>query len=111
MNGVDFTSDEAPDELSREPPRPGIGHVIQSIDGRAPTSVQHALRILSSYQPGENLELRIMRDRKRETLTVEMPEGTVGHLFEAPIVIPSVAPVAPIAPIAPRARIAIIEET
>jgi len=50
------------------------GDVIQSIDGREPKSVGHAMRILSSYQPGESLELRIMRDKRRQTLNIEMPD-------------------------------------
>ena len=32
------------------------GDVIQKIDGREPTSVRHALRILGSYQSGEKLQ-------------------------------------------------------
>ena len=44
------------------------GDVIQKIDGREPTSVRHALRILGSYQAGKSLELEIMRNKKRRTL-------------------------------------------
>jgi len=51
------------------------GDVIQSIDGREPTSVSHAMRILGSYQGGETLEIEIMRDRKRQTVSVEMPDN------------------------------------
>jgi C-terminal processing protease CtpA/Prc len=51
------------------------GDVIQSIDGREPKSVSHAMRILGSYQSGEELELQIMRDRKRQTLKIEMPDN------------------------------------
>jgi C-terminal processing protease CtpA/Prc len=40
------------------------GDVILSIDGRTPTSAQHAGRILRSYQPGEKVTLRVQRDRK-----------------------------------------------
>jgi membrane-associated protease RseP (regulator of RpoE activity) len=50
------------------------GDVIQSIDGREPKSVGHAMRILGSYQSGEELELQIMRDRKKQTLKIEMPD-------------------------------------
>ncbi len=50
------------------------GDVIQTIDGREPTSVGHAMRILSSYQAGEKLELGIMRDRRSQTLDIEMPD-------------------------------------
>jgi S1-C subfamily serine protease len=50
------------------------GDVIQQIDGREPTSVTHAMRILGSYQSGETLEIEIMRDKKRQTVSVEMPD-------------------------------------
>ncbi len=50
------------------------GDVIQKIDGREPTSVRHALRILGSYQAGESLKLEIMRNKKRRTLDVEIPD-------------------------------------
>ncbi|MEX2122337.1 MAG: PDZ domain-containing protein [Woeseia sp.] len=51
------------------------GDVIQHIDGREPTSVSHAMRILGSYQSGETLEIEIMRDKKRQTVSVEMPDN------------------------------------
>lgn len=54
------------------------GDVIQSIDGREPKSVHHAMRILGSYQSGEKLELKIMRDKKRAKISVEMPESSRG---------------------------------
>ncbi|MGI9201833.1 MAG: PDZ domain-containing protein [Woeseiaceae bacterium] len=57
------------------------GDVIQKIDGREPTSVRHALRILGSYQAGESLELEIMRDKKRKTLDVEIPDGLSSGLL------------------------------
>lgn len=50
------------------------GDVIQSIDGREPSSISHAMRILASYQPGETLKLEIMRDKRRKTLDVTLPE-------------------------------------
>lgn len=50
------------------------GDVIMSIDDREPTSVGHAMRILASYQPGESLELKIMRDKRRQTLNIELPD-------------------------------------
>lgn len=50
------------------------GDVILSIDGREPTSGTHATRILRSYQPGEKLMLRIMRDRKAQNVEVALPE-------------------------------------
>ena len=49
------------------------GDVIQSIDGREPKDVRHAMRILSSYQGGETLQLGIMRNKKKRTLEIEIP--------------------------------------
>jgi S1-C subfamily serine protease len=66
------------------------GDVIQRIDGREPTSVSHAMRILASYQGGETLELEIMRDRKREKLSVELPDNRRSHFLPAPA--PAAAP-------------------
>ena len=45
------------------------GDVILAIDGREPSSGSHATRILSSYQPGEKMTLRILRQHK--TLQLE----------------------------------------
>ena len=62
------------------------GDVILDIDGRKPTSVTHAIRILHSYQQGETLELRIMRDQREESLDIEVPpqaDGPRGMLPEA----------------------------
>lgn len=50
------------------------GDVILSIDGRVPTSGTHATRILGSYQPGEKIDLRIVRERKRMDIATTMPE-------------------------------------
>ncbi|MEX0975943.1 MAG: PDZ domain-containing protein [Woeseia sp.] len=50
------------------------GDVIQRIDGREPTSVSHAMRILGSYQGGETLQVEIMRNRKKETISIEVPD-------------------------------------
>jgi membrane-associated protease RseP (regulator of RpoE activity) len=50
------------------------GDVILNIDGRIPTNGSHVTRILRSYQPGEKLTLRIMRDRKPMDLQVTLPE-------------------------------------
>ncbi len=50
------------------------GDVILAIDGRVPTSGSHATRILSSYQPGEKITLRIMRQRKTLDLETNVPE-------------------------------------
>jgi S1-C subfamily serine protease len=54
------------------------GDVILDIDGRAPLSVSHATRIIGSYQPGEKLALRIMRQHKTQELQLTVPESS-GH--------------------------------
>ena len=58
------------------------GDVIQSIDGRAPTSVNHCMRILGSYQPGEKLVLNIMRDKRRQTIEIEIPDDRTSRLSD-----------------------------
>jgi predicted metalloprotease with PDZ domain len=50
------------------------GDVILAIDGREPTSGSHATRILSSYQPGEKVTLRILRQHKTLQLEATLPE-------------------------------------
>lgn len=54
------------------------GDVIMKIGGRTPEDPGHAMRILRSYQGGENLELEIVRQKKRQTLKIEMPERELG---------------------------------
>ncbi len=60
------------------------GDVIQSIDGREPRDVRHAMRILSSYQSGEKMKLGIMRDKKKRTLEIEIPADKHGAIFDGP---------------------------
>jgi hypothetical protein len=60
------------------------GDVILDIDGRTPSSPSHALRILSSYQPGEKLKLNILRTKKRMSFDVTVPEGTFERRLEGP---------------------------
>lgn len=50
------------------------GDVILEIGGRQPQSPEHAMRILSSFEPGETLAASIMRQRRREALTIAVPE-------------------------------------
>jgi S1-C subfamily serine protease len=73
------------------------GDVIQKIDGREPTSVRHALRILGSYQEGENLKLQIMRDKHQKTLDIEMPGDRSSMVAPepAPVARPAGQPAAP----------------
>ena len=51
------------------------GDVIIDISGREPLGPEHALRILSSFEPGETMRVTIMRQRRRETLEVKMPDA------------------------------------
>ncbi len=50
------------------------GDVILAIDGRKPLNGAHATRILGSYQPGERITLRIMRQRKPMSLAITLPQ-------------------------------------
>lgn len=50
------------------------GDVVLSVDGREPSSPQHLLRILRSYEPGESVRLEIQRNRRRETVTATIDE-------------------------------------
>jgi type II secretory pathway component PulC len=50
------------------------GDVILEIDGRAPNNTAHAMRILSSYQPGEKLTLNVLRKKRRTNIEVVVPE-------------------------------------
>jgi predicted metalloprotease with PDZ domain len=63
------------------------GDVILAIDGRQPTSGSHATRILSSYQPGEKIAIKLMRQHKMVNVEATLePEHKV-HLMrkdEAP---------------------------
>lgn len=55
------------------------GDVIREIDGRTPTSVSHAMRILGSYESGETVKIDIMRDKRKKTLSIEMPDNRQGR--------------------------------
>lgn len=50
------------------------GDVILSIGGRKPATVEHAMRILRSYDMGETVSVEIMRKQKRLTLSWKVPE-------------------------------------
>lgn len=49
------------------------GDVIKSIDGRKPSSVNHAMRILRSYQGEETVNLEILRKKRKRKVTVKIP--------------------------------------
>jgi membrane-associated protease RseP (regulator of RpoE activity) len=75
------------------------GDVILSIDGRRPTSIAHAMRILGSYESGEELEVEIMRDKRKRTISLEIPDNR--RSFNGTATAPRV-PMAPVAPTAPH---------
>jgi hypothetical protein len=81
------------------------GDVILAIGGREPQSGSHAMRILRSYQPGEPVELRILRDRRAQTLAAKIPASAqrdVLRHMEFPLRLP--APPPPPAPEPPSAN-------
>ncbi len=82
------------------------GDVIISIDGREPSSVNHCMRILGSYQPGEKIVLNIMRDKKPVTIEAEIPDGRTGMLRE-----PFFEPVKPVRVRLPRPAAPVSERT
>ena len=49
------------------------GDVILGIGGRHPTSPAQALRILGTYEPGENVTFEVMRQKRRATVNGKMP--------------------------------------
>lgn len=77
------------------------GDVILAIGGREPQSGSHAMRILRSYQPGESVELRILRDRRTQTLSATVPVRDLLRRVDAPLRAPPVPPPPP-APAAQR---------
>jgi len=50
------------------------GDVIQRIGARTPNDPAHAMRILRSYEPGEELVILIMREQQARELRVTLPE-------------------------------------
>jgi len=49
------------------------GDVILDIGGRTPTSPEHAMRILRSYEAGESLRLGVIREKRRVNLDIQVP--------------------------------------
>ncbi|MGI9203887.1 MAG: PDZ domain-containing protein [Woeseiaceae bacterium] len=77
------------------------GDVILSIDGRTPTSVGHAMRILGSYESGEELNIEIMRDQRKRSITLEIPDNRQSTSRPA---------MPPVAPVAPRHKVVVVEQ-
>ncbi len=76
------------------------GDVIVAIGGREPQSGPHAMRILRSYQPGEAVELRILRDRRAQTLNAKVPERAARDVFHRRL-LPPPPPKLPLPPTPP----------
>jgi hypothetical protein len=76
------------------------GDVILNIDGRKPTSVAHAMRILGSYESGEELEIEIMRDKRKRKIKLVIPDNRSSAV--APDRVPQ-------APTARPAKVVVIE--
>ncbi len=57
------------------------GDVIVAIGGREPQDGPHAMRILRSYQPGELVEIKILRDRRTQTLSAKVPERVMRNVM------------------------------
>ncbi len=77
------------------------GDVILSIDGRTPTSVRHAMRILGSYESGEELNIEIMRDKRKRSITLEIPDNRQSSGWPAR---------PPAAPLTPRTKVVVVEQ-
>jgi len=50
------------------------GDVIREIGGRRPKDPGHAMRILRSYEPGEEVVIGIMRDQRDNAIAILMPD-------------------------------------
>lgn len=57
------------------------GDVILAIDGRKPTSPEHAIRILRSYAGGEAVKLDVMRQKRRTTATWTVPASEIENPY------------------------------
>jgi len=51
------------------------GDVILKIGDRVPKSPSQAMRILSSYEAGETVNIEVMRKQKKQPVTFKMPES------------------------------------
>ena len=75
------------------------GDVIRKIGGRTFRDARQATRILRSYEPGEEVELEVVRHKRNRTVRFELPERpgriTRGNLL---------GPTAPAVPEAPPMR-------
>jgi C-terminal processing protease CtpA/Prc len=82
------------------------GDVILNIDGREPTSASHAMRILGSYEAGETLKIEIMRNKRRQAVSIEVPDRLQGQASPTapPAAMQFVTPARKISPVPPVHR-------
>ena len=81
-------------------PQLKAGDVIQIIDGKPVDSVPGAMRLLTSKEPGQILNVEVLRDRKRNVLAIEAPKRDE-LFFRVPA--PPAPPAAPALPRTPSA--------
>ena len=74
------------------------GDVLKSIDGRTPENLRHAVRILSSYESGETVNLMILRDKREKTITIEIPDNQRSQRGMVPLPSPALAIAPTVAP-------------
>ena len=70
------------------------GDVILAIGGREPQNAGHAMRILGSYQPGESVEIKVLRERKERTVRMTVPDAPAANVHMRKFV-PPAPPAAP----------------
>lgn len=75
------------------------GDVIRKIGGRTFRDARHATRILRSYEPGEEVELEVVRHKRSRTVRFELPERS-GRITRGNLLRPG-TPAVPEAPPAP----------
>lgn len=60
------------------------GDVIVDIDGRTPANTTHAFRILGSYQAGEQMKLNVLRQKKRMSVEITIPDEPYANRLGPP---------------------------
>ncbi len=58
------------------------GDVILRIGGRVPSSASHAIRILRSYEPGDEIRIDVMRNKRQIEVKATMPERERGLFWD-----------------------------
>jgi membrane-associated protease RseP (regulator of RpoE activity) len=58
------------------------GDVILRIGGRVPSSPSHAIRILRSYEPGDEVRIEVMRSKRQTEVKAVVPQPDRGMFWE-----------------------------